>query len=117
GGHVPDDDVDGLAPLLAAQPPQHGERGVDGPGGDARGGQRQRQPAAASAELEHAMGAAAGCERRYPFHRCRGIGHVAVPVVVNVGEAVAVRAGSVTVHGCLPTGMMAYREVRRWGWG
>ena len=89
-------------PGSSAQPVEHGGGGVDRPHVEPAGGEGHGQPAAARAELEHAP-AGAG-ERRHPADRGVHVGDVGVPVVVDVGEAVAVGAGSVSVHVGLPIG-------------
>ena len=70
-------------------------------------GERDRQPAGADAELEH--GAAPG-EPEQGVDGGVDVGQSAVPVVVHVGEPVAVRGWSVALHrGCtVPDGRSAW---------
>ena len=80
---------------VGAQPVEHRRAGVDAGDVEARGGERDGQPSGADAELEH-RGRAAG-ERAAATSRDRGVDVAtpAVPVVVHVGEGVAVRRWSV----------------------
>src|ERR687892_226313 len=79
-------------------PPAASGRGPDAPG--------KNPPAGAGAELEHPPSVPLG-EDHDPLDGRVDVRHVAVPVVVDVGEAVAVGAGPVSLHGLLPVGSLS----------
>ena len=94
-GHVAEDGAHRGAARPGGETIEHRRRRVESPHLDPGGGERHRQAAAADAELEHA---AATGGRHDPGHRGVEVVDVAVPVVVDVGEGVAVGRRSVAVH-------------------
>ena len=98
--------MDELAPGLGPQPVEHRRARVQPPDLERRTdgsrrageGERNRQPASTNAELEHRSVRRGAEQRQQPGHRIAGVETVAVPVVVDVSEPVAVGRGLVAVH-------------------
>ena len=64
----------------------------------APGGQRNCQPAGADTELQHRQGSELGGELGQKIDRGVDIADALVPLVVDVGERVAVRRVGVAIH-------------------
>ena len=93
-GHVTDDDGDVGAAGLGAQLRDHRRRRIDAVHLDATRRERNRDPAGSDPELERAttrgeLGEEVALPRRVRRH---------VPLVVDVGDALAVGFGPVVVH-------------------
>jgi hypothetical protein len=98
-GHVAEHGADGAAAGSPLEAHQHRRRGVHAPGRHAALGERHGQPPTADTELQHAP---AGRELGQRGH-CRvgvaGGSGMLVPLVVHVGEGIAVGVRSVPLHG------------------
>jgi cysteine desulfurase len=95
-GHVAEDRLDPPLAVAFAQPGEHRCAGVDTDDPKAGGCHGDGEPAGADAEFEHAAIGAGEFE-----HASNGgvdVGDVGVPVVVDIGEPVAVRTMVVSPH-------------------
>ena len=99
GRHVAVGEGQPLAARLGPQPGQHRRAGVDAVDVEAGGRQRQREAAGPDAELEDRSVAG---ERVEPGDGGVDVGHVRVPLVVDVREGVAVGPGAEAAHGASP---------------
>ena len=97
-GHVADGHRHAVAARLGPQPGHHGGGRVDAPHLDAGRGERQGEPAAADAELEHGRRAGLRRQRGERGHGAVDVAAGGVPLVVHVGHAVAVARRSVALH-------------------
>ena len=104
-GHVAEDRLDALAARLGAEALQHGRGGVDPGDLDPRLGEGDGEPAGADAELEDRPAAGQLDEG---LHAGVDVAEVGVPVVVHVGEPLAVGRRVVALH---PVSVAGRRRV------
>lgn len=100
--HVADRHGDCVGALASAQAVDHCVARVDTVDGHAASGNREGQPPSTDGELEDAGSAFARCgapEFGDDVRRRLGVADTRVPIVVDVGERVAVRSSGVTLHG------------------
>ena len=96
--HVTDDTCDRRLGVVGGQPGEHLLAGVDTDDLKAASGERDGDPPGSDTELEHRQTGAFGSQLGEQVDRGSDIADVVVPIVVDIGEGVAVGRAGVAIH-------------------